>query len=343
MNVRVAKQEDSDKICEFIRRMDTSSLYHDYVWMGVIEEIFRQRCYYLVCENAQNRISGVLPLVQLKSLLFGNYMVSVPYFNYGGVCAEDRETMDALIEAGIGIAERVGARHIEFRQQDPIEIAMPSKTRKVSMRLALPDDPVQLWNSFPSKLRSQIRGTEKKGLTATIGKMEELDSFYNVFSINMRDLGTPVYPKRFFGRILEKFRENAWICTVYRGNAPLASGFLLCGKNGMEIPWASSIRKFNSLSPNMLLYWKCLEFATRCGYTAFDFGRSTAGESTYRFKEQWGAKPVQLNWYYWLKNRNAIPEISPANPKYELAIKVWKKLPLPLTRLLGPCIVKNLP
>jgi FemAB-related protein (PEP-CTERM system-associated) len=248
-----------------------------------------------------------------------------------------------LINASIDIAEKIGAEHIEFRQQEPLYNGMPVKARKVSMRLCLPYDSRKLWNDFPSKLRSQIRGSEKKGLMAKIGKIEELDSFYTVFSINMRDLGTPVYPKRFFEKVFGKFNDNAWICTIYKGDTPLASGFLLSNKNMIEIPWASSIRKFNNLSPNMLLYWNCLEFACNKGYSVFDFGRSTPEGSTYRFKEQWGAKPVQLNWHYWLKNGKSIPDISPSNPRYELAIKVWKKLPLPVTRVLGPRIVKNLP
>jgi len=343
MKTRIARPEDRREISDFILRTKTSNLYHDYAWMIIIEETFHQKCFYLICENSEKKISGVLPLVQLNSFIFGNYMVSMPYFNYGGVCAESGEARDLLVDAGIDIAGKVGAKHIEFRQQEPLGNGMPVKTRKASMRLCLPDDPRQLWNSFPSKLRSQIRGTEKKGLIAKIGKKEGLDDFYTVFSINMRDLGTPVYPKSFFENILDKFSDNAWICTVYKGNVPLASGFLLSSKNGIEIPWASSIRKFNHLSPNMLLYWNCLEFSCQSGYSVFDFGRSTSGEPTYKFKEQWGATPVQLNWHYWLKNGKSIPEISPANPRYELAIKIWKKLPLPVTRILGPRIVKNLP
>jgi serine/alanine adding enzyme len=343
MNVRAANSEDIDNISTFIAQTKHSTMYHDYLWMDVIKETFGHKHYYLICEDVGNKIRGVLPLVQLNSLLFGNFMVSLPYFNYGGVCAENRDARDMLVNAGIDIAERVGAKHIEFRQQEPLENGMPVKTKKVSMRLSLSQDPIELMSSFPSKLRSQIRGAVKKELTAKIGKHDELDNFYKIFSINMKELGTPVYPKSFFKNILDKFYKNSWITTVYLKDVPLASGFLIAYKDMVEIPWASSIKEFNRLSPNMLLYWTCLQFSCENGYSVFDFGRSSMGESTYKFKQQWGAMPVQLNWHYWVRDNKPIPDISPANSRYQLAIKMWKKLPLPVTRVLGPRIVKNLP
>ena len=160
----------------------------------------------------------------------------------------------------------------------------------------------------------------------------------------MRDLGTPVYSKSFFKNILEEFPETTWICTVYtKDKQPVASGFLLGFKEIIEIPWASSLRTYNRYSPNMLLYWSSVKFACEKGYKVFDFGRSTPNEATYRFKEQWGAKPVQLYWYYWIRNGGTVPELNPGNPKYSIAITIWKKLPVSMTRIIGPSIVKNLP
>jgi FemAB-related protein (PEP-CTERM system-associated) len=160
----------------------------------------------------------------------------------------------------------------------------------------------------------------------------------------MRDLGTPVYALSFFKNILATFPETTWICTIFsKDGLPIASGFLVGFKDNIEIPWASSLRKYNSLGPNMLLYWSVLKLACKRGYRVFDFGRSTPEEGTYRFKVQWGAKPVPLYWHYWLKNGGSLPEFNPKNPKYQLAIQIWKRLPVPLTRILGPAIVKNLP
>jgi FemAB-related protein (PEP-CTERM system-associated) len=180
-------------------------------------------------------------------------------------------------------------------------------------------------------------------MTTRIGRFEELDGFHHVFSVKMRELGTPVLPQGFFREILVQFPDESWICSVYLDRTPVASGFLVGFKDRLEIPWASSLPEYNRFSPNMLLYWSCLEFACRRGYRVCDFGRSTAGESTYRFKEQWGAKPVQLHWSYWLRQEGEMPDISPRNPKYKLAIELWKRLPLTITRILGPPIVKNIP
>jgi FemAB-related protein (PEP-CTERM system-associated) len=159
----------------------------------------------------------------------------------------------------------------------------------------------------------------------------------------MRDLGTPVYPESFFSKILERFPDSTWITTVYRDSEPVASGFLAGFREMMEIPWASSVKKYNSSSPNMLLYWKALEFSIAQGFKCFDFGRSSAESGTFRFKKQWGAEPHQLYWRYWLKNGAGLPEINPDNPKFKTFIGIWQKLPVWLTRVIGPSIVKNLP
>jgi FemAB-related protein (PEP-CTERM system-associated) len=218
------------------------------------------------------------------------------------------------------------------------------KTTKVAMQLGLPQHPDELWKTFHAKLRSQIRRPEKEGMFVKSGMDDELDSFYAVFSENMRDLGTPVYSMEFFKNILTMFPESARIFTVYtREGDPAASGFLVGFKQKIEIPWASSLRRYNHYSPNMLLYWSALKFACESGYRLFDFGRSTLGEGTYYFKAQWGAKPVQLYWHYWMKTGERLPQINPQNPKYQMAIKIWRNLPVRLTRLIGPTIVRNIP
>ena len=343
MNIKMAEIQDHERIENYVERAATSSLYHNPDWGTVIEKSFGHKYYCLICEEENGFVRGILPFVHMKSRLFGNNVVSLPYLNYGGVCADDDIMEGLLIEKSVEMTNELGANHMELRQEKRLGNGFPVKTSKVSMRLDLPRSAEDLWKSFSSKLRSQIRVPQKAGLTTRIGRLEELESFYHVFSINMRHLGTPVYPKRFFQNILEIFPESTWICSVYSGKLPVASGFLAGGKKMLEIPWASSIRKHNKLSPNMLLYWTCLSFACERGYSVFDFGRSTVGESTYRFKEQWGAKPVQLHWHYWLRQDGEMPDITPRNPKYKLAVELWKKLPVTVTRVLGPHIIKNIP
>jgi FemAB-related protein (PEP-CTERM system-associated) len=342
MAINILEGSDNARWDNYVMRSGISNCYHLAGWREVIRKSFGHSAYYLYAEDSSG-IKGILPLIHMKSTFFGNFLVSMPYFNYGGICADDPNITGQLMEKAIAIARKVKAQHIELRHTGHLA-DMPEKTEKVSMRLQLKNDPDKLWKSFSSKLRSQIRKPEKEGMYAKLGKEEELDSFYKVFSINMRDLGTPVYPKCFFRNTLQEFPDSTWICSVYtKDGRPAASGFLVGFKDRLEIPWASSLRSHNHLSPNMLLYWTALRFACKKEYAVFDFGRSTPEEGTYKFKEQWGAKPIQLYWHYWLRNGGPVPELNPKNPKYQAAIKVWRRLPLSLTRLIGPAIVKDLP
>jgi len=312
-------------------------------WRRVVEKAFGHRTFYLMVRDEHGQVRGVLPLVFVSSRLFGRFLVSMPFVNYGGVLTDDFDAQRALLEAAASRAIHLGATHIELRHERLLYLDWASKQHKVSMRLDLPREPEALWNRFPSKLRSQIRRALKEHLTVRIEGIEILDDFYRVFARNMRDLGTPVYGRSFFEAILEEFPKDARVCAVYLGQQPVAAGFLYGFKNTLEIPWASSDRRYNRLSANMLLYSAALEYACREGFATFDFGRSTPGGGTYRFKEQWGAHPVPLYWYHWSCVGRPVPDVSPENSKYELAVKMWKKLPLPLTRLIGPSIVRKIP
>ena len=344
MGIRLFREEDRERWDRYVNRSSLSTCYHLTGWKEIIENSFNHRSYYLLSEDSDYEVNGILPLIHLKSIFFGNFFISMPYFNYGGICAETEEIRHQLLEEAVHIAERENAEFIELRNICHTDGWLPVKTTKVSMICELPKKEGELWDSFPSKMRNQILRPSKEGMYSKIGKEEELDSFYTVFSINMRDLGTPVYSKAFFSNILNKFHGSTWICTVYsKEGQPVASGFLNGFKEKLEIPWASSIREYNRFSPNMLLYWASMKFACENGYTIFDFGRSTPGEGTYKFKEQWGARPIQLYWHYWMRNGSTLPDLNPKNPKYYMAVKIWKRLPVGLTRLLGPQIVKNIP
>jgi FemAB-related protein (PEP-CTERM system-associated) len=326
-----------------VQQHEQATLYHLSAWKQIIERTFGHTTYYLSAWR-QGQIAGILPLTFLKSLFFGKFLISLPFFNYAGILSDSDEVSKRLIEEAAQIARRIGAEHIELRHLEAYEpLDLPVKTSKVIMVLDLPETSDELWKSFKSKLRSQIRRPTKEGYTTKIGHLDEVDNFYTVFAENMRDLGTPVYTKRLFENILRAFPDTAKICTVYDGETPIASGFIIGYKNCLEIPWASTIRAYNRFSPNMLMYWTILEFACNQGYTQFDFGRSTPGEGTYKFKKQWGAQPKQCYWHYWLASGGELPEINPHNPKYQLLIQTWQRLPVSITKLIGPHIVKNLP
>jgi FemAB-related protein (PEP-CTERM system-associated) len=195
---------------------------------------------------------------------------------------------------------------------------------------------------FNAKLRNQIRKAEKSGLRFVVGRLELLDRFYDV-AHNMRDLGKPVHGKSFFRNILEAFPDATTIFAVYREIKMIAAGISSRFRNTLEIPWASSISDYKMLCPNNMLYLEAIRFAIRNGFKRFDFGRSTPNEGTYNFKKQWGAKPAQLYWQYVVDGHKETPNLSPSNPRYQAAIRIWQRLPVPATKVLGPMIVRNIP
>jgi len=341
--VSEATDIDRDDWNAFVESAAEAESYHPYDWRKVFEEVYGHHCIYLIARGDKSEVIGILPLVQLKSRLFGNFLVSVPCFNYCGTLAETDAIRTELVSAAWRVAETLGASHVELRHRAGLKVDLPFRDDKVSMQLALPESGEQLWKNFSSKLRAQIRRPSKEGAVCEEGGAELLDEFYFVFSRNMRDLGTPVFPKKLFREMCKKFPDKTRLFVVRIGGKACAAGITYGFRDCLEIPSASALREFNRLSVNMLLYWTVLQYAIREGYRTFDFGRSTVDAGTYRFKKQWGAKPGQLHWHYCLRPGEAIPSLNPQNPKYQLATKIWQRLPLSVANFLGPRIVRNLP
>lgn len=340
---RLLAEADFPAWDRFVERHPRASVYHLSLWRHILDTAFGKR-WYLIAALQDGTIRAGLPLVHMQSRLFGNFLVSIPYVNYGGLLAEDAALAEPVLREAVALGQQLDARHLELRHLENYYPQLPVRQEKVSMWLPLPDTTQALLQGFKAKLRSQVRKGEKNNLGVRIGSTELLDDFYTVFAHNMRDLGTPVYGRALFRLILEAFPDTARLVVVTgAGQCPLAAGFLLGYRDRLEIPWASSLRAYNHLQSNMWLYWNCLRYACEQGYRIFDFGRSTVGETTFKFKEQWGAQPVHHYWHYHLTEQNAMPVLNPQNPKFRLAINIWRRLPLSMTRLLGPAISKHLP
>ncbi len=370
MNITVNHIDNKDAKAwdGYVKNHPKATLYHLSGWREVIQNTYQHPTYYLMAKSTKNyAITGVLPLVHLKHFLFGNALVSMPFFDHGGLLASNHATEKALLETALTLMDRLKAKTIELRHANRplvlfqkgssdllkalVSVNTPKnqvgklretvKTHKVSMILELPDSPKTLMKSFKSKLRSQIKKPLKEGLVPKIGGLDLLDDFYRVFTINMRDLGSPVHSINMIKNVVQQFPDRTRIVIVYRKNTPVACSLVVGFKSTLSNPWASSLRKYNRLSPNMLLYWTMLEYASSNVYQFFDFGRSTPNEGTYRFKAQWGAKPKVLHWHY-LKWEKKNKNIDSENNKNNLAILIWKRLPLSLTNLLGPQIRKHI-
>jgi serine/alanine adding enzyme len=316
---------------------------------------------------------GILPLVHLKHFLFGNSLISLPFFDLGGIVANDEETEKALLLQAIKLAGDLKVNKIELRHQEPLAwltgsyklsamsyelsaityqlspmsyklsaMSYATKSHKVRMLLHLPDSSDALMKSFKAKLRSQIKKPIKEGLFSKVGGLELLDDFYTVFSINMRDLGSPVHAKALIQNVCKEFPEKSNIVMVYKDDQPIAGSIIIGFKDTLENPWASSLKKYSSLSPNMLLYWTMLEYACDNDFKYFDFGRSSPDEGTYKFKEQWGAHPIPLHWHYIALHDQPASEETLEEEKFEKAIQYWQRLPVALTKILGPMIRKHI-
>lgn len=326
----------------YVTAHPTATIHHLTHWRNILKKTYNIESLYFVAHDNNHKIVGILPLTRLKSRLFGDLLVSMPYFQRGGAIADHLMIEKKLMDAASKEASRLGIDHIEFRDDIPRE-GLPVLSHKVSMVLSLPNSTDVLWRSFSPKLRTQIKRPQQFLPTILIGGKEYINDFYEVYSQNMRDLGSPAHSKRLVENILDKFQNSSWIILIRLDNKPVSAALLLGHSDTMEVPLASTIRKANPYSMNMLLYWEILKLAIKHHYNKFDFGRSSKNSGTYRFKRQWGAQPVQLYWHYWLRDTNELPYLNPSNPKYAIAINIWKLLPVRFTRWLGPLIIKNIP
>jgi FemAB-related protein (PEP-CTERM system-associated) len=277
-------------------------------------------------------------------MLFGKFLVGMPYLNVGGVLACEGNVAAELIDGAVALADELDVRYLELRHER--RWAHPAlsyeSTQKVHMRLELPADEDSLWRGFSPKVRNQIRKAEQHKLQVEWGAANLLRDFYSVFSVNMRDLGTPVFGRGLFAAILSHLGEDAEICVVRLHRRPVAAALVIFGDRVVEVPSASSLRRYNSHNGNMLMYWHLLRRGIQRQQQCFDFGRSSAGSNTYRFKSQWGALPHPAVWQYYVR-RGSVGDMRPDNPKQQRKIAIWRRLPVWLTRLAGPRIVRGIP
>ncbi len=324
----------------FVRSDETASYTHLSGWWPIMREEFGHECVPLAAYDAGGALAGVLPLVHVRSRLFGRYLISMPFLNAGGPLGSP-EARNALAAAAEEEGRRRRVSLVELRSQDTAPAWGRVSGRKITVHLPLPANEDDLWKRFSSKLRSQVRRAMREEFETRFGA-DELDGFYRVFTRNMRALGTPVLARRVFERILEAFPDLAECAVVYDGAVPIAGGFGFGWNGTFELTWASSLREYNRRAPNMLLYWSIMMRAIETGNRTFDFGRCTPGSGTHRFKLQWGGTDVPLPWTQWSPGDTASPP-SPDQPVFRAAEACWRILPLAVTNRLGPLIARQLP
>jgi FemAB-related protein (PEP-CTERM system-associated) len=325
----------------FVRGQRGWSHFHLFGWKNVVTRVFGHECIYLSARDEDGRLAGVLPLVRVKSLVFGHYLVSMPFVNYGGPLGSD-EAVTALVSYAADLLGRENVKLLELRSRFALPVSHPVSHRKITVVLDLPpDDAEPLWRGFDAKVRNQVRRPQKEGVIVQFG-VGEVIPFFEVFSRHMRDLGTPTQPRRLFETLSEAFPEDVWFgCAYYRGRA-IAGGCGLRWGHEFEMTWASALAEYKPISANMLLYWAFMERGVREGVRTFNFGRCTPGSGTHRFKRQWGSRDEPL-WWYDLSRLPNVATPSPNDSAFAWGPRIWKRLPVRVTRALGPNIVRYIP
>jgi FemAB-related protein (PEP-CTERM system-associated) len=325
----------------FVRSQPRWTHFHLLGWRTVIARTFGHDCIYLAARDDNGGLAGVLPLVRVKSPLFGHFLVSMPFLNYGGPLGSDA-AVAALVDEATQLAVHTRVTLLELRSRTPLPIALPASHRKVTVLLDLePGDPDATWRRISSRLRTYVRRTEEAGVTVRFGS-DQLAAFYPVFARHMRELGTPTHARRLFEAITDVFADQAWIGCAYYNGRPVACGCALEWADEVEVTWASASSEFKDIRPNALLYWKFIQRAAERGLRVFNFGRSTPGSGTHEFKRRWGSRDEQL-WWYGHSMRSGATTPSPKDSAYSWGPRLWKRLPDSVATAVGPMIVRYLP
>lgn len=351
MGTQIRQAIASDKAAWnlYVHSHSQATPYHDFSWVESVEEAYGHVNVSLIALN-NDKLVGILPIVKMEHPFFGHSLCSLPFCDLGHALADNQEILNALLSQLQHLKESCGAKYIEYRDtardmyRSTLDITSDENKlegKKVRMLLSLPETSDQLMSGFKSKLRSQIRKSDKNGLTYQVGNNPELiNAFYQVFIHNMRKLGSPVHSKSWYQALRKHYQDDLLVSIIYTQNIPIGAGIVL--RNGTKacIPWASTLAEFNHLAPNMLLYWSLLKEVTDSGAKAFDFGRSTYGEGTFNFKQQWGAEPLALNWSRLEQQESPSDEHATPSKLRGMIEYGWSRLPLSMTTMIGPKIRK---
>lgn len=323
----------------FIENTEGGTFYHRYAWKTLIENQLDHSAHYLLCQS-ENQIKAILPLVHVKSLLFGNALISLPFLVYGGPVAEDKEAEYLLLEEAKRLGEKLGVDYVEIRSQRPLAGNWHVRKSHVTFRKAIASDPEQNLAEIPRKQRAMIRKGIKEGLQAEIDT--DVGRLYSSLLVCKRNLGTPFFGEPWLRAIKEEFGNDAEILTVTRNKDVVCSVMSFKFRNQILPYYGGGGDVARQLKGNDFMYWSVMEKACREGFEVFDYGRSLKDSGAYRFKKHWGFEPEPLFNQYHLVGVDVSPNLTVANRKYELAIKAWQKLPLWAAELLGPPLAKRL-
>ena len=323
----------------YVEQHPQATFFHRTGWKRVLEKAFGHRCHYLHAEQ-DGQVRGILPLAQVKSLLFGNTLSSTPFCVYGGVVADNQEIAGRLLEEARSLAESLGVDALELRNREAVDLSWPTKELYVTFRREIVPDAEENLKSIPRRQRAMVRKGIKAGLTAS--EDDGWKRLYRVYSESVRNLGTPVFSHNYLRLLREEFGKDCRVLMVQHQGRDIAGVMSFYFRNEVLPYYGGSLPVARQLKGNDFMYWELMRRSGEEGITLFDFGRSKRGTGAFSFKKNWGFEPEPLHYQYHLVKADAIPEVNPTNPKYRLFIDGWKKLPLPVANRIGPLLARSL-
>lgn len=329
---------------DYVRRHPLGTPFHLIAWKRVVERTFGFKACYLLAEQ-EGQVRGVLPLFSASNPLQGRVLISSPFAVYGGPIADDEDVANQLRAEACRIGKIERIQYLELREPWPVQATgFHTKKLYVSFDQDLPNDEDALLKGFPRDTRYMIRKAQKNGLRSERERGAcNLDVFYEIYSHSFHHLGTPVFSKQLFRVIQEEFADECELTTVWQGEKALASVFSFCFRHSILPYFGGSLLKGRQVAANNFMYFEVMKRAIDDGLRHFDFGRSKMGSGSYAFKTQWNMRERFLPYQFFLIRRSELPNFSPANPKFKRFISSWKAMPFPLTKLLGPAVVRLFP
>jgi len=327
---------------EYVKKHPGATVYHLSAWGRAVARSMGHKCFYIYVED-NGEIQAVIPLIHIKSLLFGNALVSVAFATGGGPLFNDADSLAVLDVACRNLAQEQGVDYLECRNMDVIHGDWPTKSETYSIfRKELSADNEENMKAIPRKQRAMVRKAIKFNLKAVID--EQPDRLFAMYSESVRNLGSPVFPKKLFYCLKQEYGADCEILTIETEQGKAVSSVMTFYFRDEVVPYyGGGTVEARALAANDFMYWSLMEHAvTKKASRIFDFGRSKNGTGAFKFKKNWGFEPKALNYEFILEKAEDIPDINPLNPKYRLMIKTWKKLPLPIANLVGPLISRSL-
>ena len=323
----------------YVQAHPEGTFFHLSGWKPAVETVYGHRMHYFLAERG-GKVVGVLPLGQVRHLLFGHALISVPFCVYGGVLADDDGVRLVLEEHAVALAERLKVDHLELRNRQRRRLDWPTKELYVTFRRELDPDPEANLNAIPRKQRAMVRKGIKAGL---VGEIDAgVDRLYQAYSESVRNLGTPVFPRRWFVALKQEFGDACEVLSVTHQGRLVAGVMNFYFRDEVLPYYGGGTAAARDLAANDFMYWEVMRRATERGVKTFDYGRSKRDTGSFRFKKHWGFEPEPLNYEYFLVKARELPDLNPANPKYRLFIQAWQRLPVGISRAVGPWLARGL-